>query len=246
MSNSNDDFNLAELASSLSSACSRLVARSRVAVGGSPSSHLDGMFPPLPPGPPPASSSPPAGASSAVGSGVGLGTSGEFSICSGGSSGNLPIFVLTPKFQSQLCLGVVNHGTKFCLQGKTSCSCSSHARKTTTVLNHIYIISASKTAFTHHSLDAVFLTQSQLSSFLQELHPVDEWIRLFRQAQQAHSQPVVTIQSIAMPVKPHGHVPLIASDFSFDDDFEEITLSMASSDPVDLAQDPAFLFQVFG
>lgn len=230
MSNSNDDFNLAELASSLSSACSRLVARSRVAVGGSPSSHLDGMFPPLPPGPPPASSSPPAGASSAVGSGVGLGTSGEFSVCSGGSSGDLPIFVLTPKFQSQLCLGVVNHGTKFCLQGKTSCSCSSHARKTTTVLNHIYIISASKTAFAHH----------------QELHPVDEWIRLFRQAQQAHSQPVVTIQSIAMPVKPHGHVPLIASDFSFDDDFEEITLSMASSDPVDLAQDPAFLFQVFG
>jgi hypothetical protein len=166
MSSSGDSFNLADLESSLSSALRHLEARSQS--GTSPPSATSTVNPsihrarpgviPLPPGPPP----PPApsifpSAASAAASGVGLGSSGEFTIHSGGGSNDLPVFILTPDLQSQLCLGVVNYGTKFCLQGKDTCTYSSHAQKASTLVNHIYIATYSKTAFSNHKIDSSML-----------------------------------------------------------------------------------------
>ncbi len=48
----------------------------------------------------------------------GGGVSGEFFLCARGSDRDLSVFVLNPECASQLCLGTVNGGIKFCTLGR--------------------------------------------------------------------------------------------------------------------------------
>jgi hypothetical protein len=108
--------------------------RPALAVG----SSLEGSSPPsLGSSPSPS----PAGVGSLllVGSDVGeRGLIGE-SLFPRGATGGLSAFIMTPEFFTSLCCGAVAGGVKFCMLGAQTCTFTTHAKKVSPLLNHIYI-----------------------------------------------------------------------------------------------------------
>jgi len=110
---------------------------------------------------------------------TGVGVSGE-SVVSGGGSGSLSAFVLTPELHEQLCLGAVAGGVKFCTLGAVSCNFVTHAKKVEVFADHLYVATGKNSAFTHHHVPVASLTLDQLEGLLQERHSKEEWTYLIR------------------------------------------------------------------
>jgi hypothetical protein len=108
----------------------------------------------------------------------GEGGSGEFSLRTGSVSG-LSIFVLDPGSCAHLCLGAVNGGIKFCLAAADKCSVGAHQTKVDVSTSHVYINAGRNAAFTdpHVPVDVL---GSSLPTLLSELHPREDWLRIFQ------------------------------------------------------------------
>jgi hypothetical protein len=123
----------------------------------------------------------PAGGSLGLGFGVSagseVGVSGEF-LLSGGISGGLTAFVVTPESLDTLCCGAVAGGVKFCTLGSRSCSFTMHQRKAEVFSGHIYVLAGRNSAFTFHHAPTAALATDQLSALLQEQHSKEDWVRL--------------------------------------------------------------------
>ena len=89
------------------------------------------------------------------------------------------VFEMLPDIQSQLCLRSVAHGNKFCTLGQDACAFGSHTKKIDVNMNSLYIARPKNSAFTHHYLATLKLSQSQPLEFLMEHHLVEEWVHLF-------------------------------------------------------------------
>jgi len=116
-----------------------------------------------------------AGLSTAASLG-GEGGLGEFSIHAVGGAGarDLSLFVLAPDLLPQLCLGTINGGIKFCTLPCDKCTVGAHSRKVAVEGNHLYINAGRNAAYTNPSLP------SSLFTFLGELHPHEDWLRIFQ------------------------------------------------------------------
>jgi hypothetical protein len=72
----------------------------------------------------------------------GEGGSGEFSLRASGGLSNmwdLSVFVLQPESLTQLCLGAVSGGVKFCLLPGDKCTIAAHSKKVNVEPIHVYI-----------------------------------------------------------------------------------------------------------
>jgi hypothetical protein len=81
-------------------------------------------------------------------------SSGEFSLRTSGGSGtrDLHVFVLSPESMSQLCLGAVSGGVKFCMLSNDKCSIQAHSRKVQVEPDTVYISGGKKSAYAHPRL----------------------------------------------------------------------------------------------
>lgn len=116
-----------------------------------------------------------------------------------GGPKDLSVFLLTPASLSELCLGAVNGGVKFCTLAREKCSVSAHSKKVQDDSNHLYVIGGKTFAFTNPRVPSLVVGNA-LSSLLQELHPREEWLQIFQtllDSQVLPSQP----SSIATPKK---------------------------------------------
>ena len=112
---------------------------------------------------------------------AGVGASGEFSFSSGvsgGGTGDLSVFVLSPELKSSLCLGTVARGLKFCTRGAGVCPVVGHNKKVDVVEHDLYISTGRNSAFSNHHVPSNVLTRTQLQTILQERHTEEEWVRL--------------------------------------------------------------------
>jgi hypothetical protein len=107
-----------------------------------------------------------------VGTSEGEGGSGEFSLCvtGGGGSKDLSIFLLDPDSLSQMCLGAVNGGVKFCMLSCDECSVAAHAKKVKVEPNNVYINAGRNAAYTNPHIAAASLG-SAFNVCLGELRP---------------------------------------------------------------------------
>ena len=111
----------------------------------------------------------------------GEGGSGEFSLRVGGGPGskNYSIVVLSLELIESMCLGAVNNGIKFCMASASACTVGTHAKKVAVVHDHVYVNAGKGAAFSDPHVPATFLG-SDLSSYLGELRPREDWLRLFQ------------------------------------------------------------------
>jgi hypothetical protein len=119
-----------------------------------------------------------AGLSTSVGSAESDGATGEFSLRTGSASG-LSIFVLDPDSLGSLCLGSVNGGVKFCLASGDKCSVGAHAKKVDVHPSHVYINAGRNAAYTDPHVSSTAFG-SALPNLMGELHPHEDWLRIFQ------------------------------------------------------------------
>jgi hypothetical protein len=118
---------------------------------------------------------------STVGTVEGEGGSGEFSLCvtGGGGSKDLSIFLLDSESLSQMCLGAVNGGVKFCMLACDKCAVAAHSKKVKVEVHHVYINAGQNAAYTNPHI-AVASLGSTFNVLLGELHPHEDWLHIFQ------------------------------------------------------------------
>lgn len=128
--------------------------------------------------------------------GRGVGVSGEF--FSGGVAGTCQAFTMTPELVTDLCLGVVSGGVKFCILGKAACSIVSHQKKKVSVqLGHLYVAASRQHAWSHHHVDTATFASDRLRAWLSQVHSIDEWVRMFHSIESVGVVDEETVEAVA-------------------------------------------------
>jgi hypothetical protein len=86
---------------------------------------------------------------------------------------------MTADMDSNLCLGSVGNGLKFCTLGALQCTFSTHSKKVQVSQDTLYIAAGRNSAFTHHCISTSCLSSAQIIDILQERHTEEEWALLF-------------------------------------------------------------------
>lgn len=108
------------------------------------------------------------------------GASGEsFSVRSGGGAKDLTVTVLSAEAMTQLCLGAVNGGIKFCMLPCDKCGFTTHGKKVKVYPDHVYILGGKNAAFTNPHIPVASIG-GLLDSMLGEYRPREEWLKIFQ------------------------------------------------------------------
>lgn len=89
------------------------------------------------------------------------------------------MFVLFPESMSQLCLGAVSGGVKFCMLSNDKCSMQAHSRKVQVEPDTVYIRCGKNSAYAHPRLPIDSIGGS-LNLMLGELRPREDWLKIFQ------------------------------------------------------------------